>query len=111
MPACRPDHPDALANDVFRRSVGREAVARGRITLEDGIEALPMRLRRTIVAAVRAYDFDADASAPDETRSTATVTVHGAVYRFTIERDHSRRSDDPDDDAAHLARVLRIGLA
>jgi hypothetical protein len=102
MPADRPSRPGALGNDRFRRAIGRDAVVNGRVMFEDGLDQLPTRLRVAIVAAVRAYTFSAEDGEQYAARRTATVTVQGVAYRFTV------GADAPDDRAP---QVLRICLA
>jgi hypothetical protein len=102
MPADRPVRPAALANDRFRRAVGRDAVVNGRVMFEGALDQLPTRLRVAIVAAVRAYAFSAEDGQQYAARQTATVTVQGVAYRFAVE------ADAPD---GRAPRVLRIGPA
>jgi hypothetical protein len=99
MPADRPVRPAALANDRFRRAVGRDAVVNGRVIFEGGLDQLPTRVRVAIVAAVRGYTFSAEDGEQYAARRTATVTVQGVAYRFAVEV-------DAHDDRA--PRVLRI---
>jgi hypothetical protein len=102
MPADRPVRPVALANDRFRRAVGKDAVVNGRVMFEGGLDQLPTRVRVAIIAAVRAYAFSAEDGDQYAARRTATIIVQGVAYRFAVEA-HAHDERAP--------RVLRIGPA
>jgi hypothetical protein len=109
MPTDRPGqpavHPAGRANDRFRRAIGQNAGAPGRIVFDDGLDALPMRVRVAVVDAVRGYSFSTEDGEQDALRETAIVAVQGVAYRFRIVREPG------DDDAEHGARLLIIGRA
>jgi hypothetical protein len=98
----------AELNDQFRRSL-----AGGKVMITAGVDALPISIKATLIAHVRAFDAFGAENDPYGEHDFGAIDLHGRKFFWKIDTyapDMLHGSEDPAD-PTKTVRVLTIMLA